>query len=172
MALTFLLLNSIGVASCFSSCSFDELLLLCYLLLGSLLNLAKHPASTVQLLGAEKALFRALKTKRDTPKFGLIYHASLVGQTNTKNKGKVSCRVVYQLGFFHSMSICRWDGLSFTVRLLPWLVLPYCFVVMWKMPLSHKSLDVTNSCSKNRIGLSIQCVWVITDAFLLSYDIT
>lgn len=57
---------------------------------GSLLNLAKHPASTVQLLGAEKALFRALKTKRDTPKFGLIYHASLVGQSNTKNKGKIS----------------------------------------------------------------------------------
>ncbi|KAK2529625.1 Nop58 [Columba guinea] len=57
---------------------------------GSLLNLAKHPASTVQLLGAEKALFRALKTKRDTPKFGLIYHASLVGQSNPKNKGKIS----------------------------------------------------------------------------------
>ncbi|XP_071507727.1 nucleolar protein 58-like [Diadema antillarum] len=57
---------------------------------GSLMNLAKHPASTVQILGAEKALFRALKTKKDTPKYGLIYHASLVGQTNTKNKGKMS----------------------------------------------------------------------------------
>jgi nucleolar protein 58 len=44
---------------------------------GSLLNLAKHPASTVQILGAEKALFRALKTKHDTPKYGLIYHVSL-----------------------------------------------------------------------------------------------
>ncbi|CAG2063760.1 unnamed protein product [Timema podura] len=33
---------------------------------GSLINLAKHPASTLQILGAEKALFRALKTKRDT----------------------------------------------------------------------------------------------------------
>merc|ERR1711976_1146166 len=53
-------------------------------------NLAKHPSSTVQILGAEKALFRALKTKHDTPKYGLIYHASLVGQTNPKNKGKVS----------------------------------------------------------------------------------
>jgi len=41
---------------------------------GSLLNLAKHLASTVQILGAEKALFRALKTKHDTPKYGLIYH--------------------------------------------------------------------------------------------------
>ncbi|KAI5613673.1 nucleolar protein 58 [Silurus asotus] len=57
---------------------------------GSLLNLAKQPASTVQILGAEKALFRALKTRRDTPKYGLIYHASLVGQTTAKNKGKIS----------------------------------------------------------------------------------
>uniref|UniRef100_A0A8C6WU21 Nucleolar protein 58 n=1 Tax=Neogobius melanostomus TaxID=47308 RepID=A0A8C6WU21_9GOBI len=57
---------------------------------GSLLNLAKHPASTVQILGAEKALFRALKTRKDTPKYGLIYHASLVGQTTAKNKGKVA----------------------------------------------------------------------------------
>merc|ERR1712106_538293 len=47
---------------------------------GSLVNLAKHPASTVQILGAEKALFRALKTKQDTPKYGLIYHASMVGK--------------------------------------------------------------------------------------------
>merc|ERR1712200_192257 len=57
---------------------------------GSLMNLAKHPASTVQILGAEKALFKALKTKHDTPKYGLIYHASLVGQASTKMKGKVS----------------------------------------------------------------------------------
>jgi len=57
---------------------------------GSLINLAKHPASTVQILGAEKALFRALKTKKATPKYGLIYHASIVGQTTPKNKGKIS----------------------------------------------------------------------------------
>lgn len=62
---------------------------------GSLLNLAKHPASTVQILGAEKALFRALKTKHDTPKYGLIYHASLVGQANTKIKGKVRISVLF-----------------------------------------------------------------------------
>lgn len=57
---------------------------------GSLLSLAKHPASTVQILGAEKALFRALKTKHDTPKYGLIYHASLVGQAPPKLKGKMA----------------------------------------------------------------------------------
>jgi nucleolar protein 58 len=57
---------------------------------GSLISLAKVPASTVQILGAEKALFRALKTKHETPKYGLIYHASLVGQAAPRNKGKVS----------------------------------------------------------------------------------
>ncbi|XP_077265377.1 nop5 ribonucleoprotein [Temnothorax americanus] len=57
---------------------------------GSLTNLAKHPASTLQILGAEKALFRALKSKRNTPKYGLIYHSQLVGQSSNKNKGKIS----------------------------------------------------------------------------------
>lgn len=57
---------------------------------GSLVNLAKHPASTVQILGAEKALFRALKTKKDTPKYGIIFHASLIGSASAKNKGKIS----------------------------------------------------------------------------------
>lgn len=57
---------------------------------GSLINLAKHPASTIQILGAEKALFRALKTKKDTPKYGLIFHAKLIGQASLKNKGKIS----------------------------------------------------------------------------------
>ncbi|KAK5088647.1 Nucleolar protein 58 [Lithohypha guttulata] len=57
---------------------------------GSLVNLSKSPASTIQILGAEKALFRALKTKHDTPKYGLIYHASLIGQASGKNKGKMA----------------------------------------------------------------------------------
>ncbi|OAL36220.1 hypothetical protein AYO20_04378 [Fonsecaea nubica] len=57
---------------------------------GSLMNLSKSPASTIQILGAEKALFRALKTKHDTPKYGLIYHASLIGQASGKNKGKMA----------------------------------------------------------------------------------
>ena len=57
---------------------------------GSLTNLSKSPASTIQILGAEKALFRALKTKHDTPKYGLIYHASLIGQATGRNKGKMA----------------------------------------------------------------------------------
>lgn len=57
---------------------------------GSLTNLCKYPASTVQILGAEKALFRALKTKGNTPKYGLIYHSSFIGRAGLKNKGRVS----------------------------------------------------------------------------------
>ncbi|GFU24688.1 nucleolar protein 58 [Nephila pilipes] len=57
---------------------------------GSLVNLAKHPASTVQILGAEKALFKALKERHNTPKYGLIYHAQYIGQSNQAIKGKAS----------------------------------------------------------------------------------
>jgi nucleolar protein 58 len=74
---------------------------------GSLLNLAKHPASTVQILGAEKALFRALKTKHETPKYGLIYHASLVGQTAPKFKGRISRVLAAKAAL-----ACRYDALG------------------------------------------------------------
>lgn len=57
---------------------------------GSLTNLAKYPASTIQILGAEKALFRALKTKGNTPKYGLIFHSSFIGRAAPKNKGRIS----------------------------------------------------------------------------------
>ncbi|KAG7137187.1 Nucleolar protein 58 like [Verticillium longisporum] len=46
---------------------------------GSILSLAKAPSSTIQIYGAEKALFR-----------GIIYHSSLVGQATGKNKGKIA----------------------------------------------------------------------------------
>lgn len=57
---------------------------------GSLTSLSKYPASTVQILGAEKALFRALKTKGNTPKYGLLYHSSFIGRAGQKNKGRIS----------------------------------------------------------------------------------
>merc|ERR1712066_955028 len=74
---------------------------------GSLMSLAKHPSSTVQILGAEKALFRALKTKKSTPKYGLIYHASLVGQSAPALKGKMSRVLAAKLSL-----CCRVDALG------------------------------------------------------------
>ena len=57
---------------------------------GGLTNLSKCPASTIQILGAEKALFRALKTKGKTPKYGLIFNSTFIGRANQKNKGRIS----------------------------------------------------------------------------------
>lgn len=59
---------------------------------GSLIKLAKYPASTLQILGAEKALFRALKSKGAcaTPKYGLIYNSWAITAAQGKAKGKIS----------------------------------------------------------------------------------
>jgi len=57
---------------------------------GSLTTLAKYPASTVQILGAEKALFRALKNHGNTPKYGLIFNSTFIGRAKTKDKGRIS----------------------------------------------------------------------------------
>ncbi|CUV04398.1 unnamed protein product [Cryptosporidium hominis] len=57
---------------------------------GSLVNLAKSPASTIQVLGAEKALFRALKSKGNTPKYGLLFQSTYIGKASQKNKGRIS----------------------------------------------------------------------------------
>merc|ERR1712080_610519 len=77
---------------------------------GSLTNLAKYPASTVQILGAEKALFRALKTKGNTPKYGLIFHSSFIGRAGSKNKGRISrflankCSIASRIDCFSEVS--------------------------------------------------------------------
>merc|ERR1711920_473058 len=57
---------------------------------GTLKNLAKYPSSTVQIFGSEKALFRALKLKKRTPKYGLIYNSSFIVHSPQKIKGKIS----------------------------------------------------------------------------------
>ncbi|CAH8260255.1 unnamed protein product [Arabidopsis lyrata] len=57
---------------------------------GSLTNLAKCPSSTLQILGAEKALFRALKTRGNTPKYGLVFHSSFISRASAKNKGRIA----------------------------------------------------------------------------------
>ncbi|MBT8251966.1 MAG: ribonucleotide-diphosphate reductase subunit beta, partial [Nitrosopumilus sp.] len=45
---------------------------------GSLKRLASLPASTIQVLGAEKALFRSLKTGSQPPKHGLLFQHAMV----------------------------------------------------------------------------------------------
>jgi nucleolar protein 56 len=59
-------------------------------LAGGLTNLAKMPASTIQVLGAEKALFRALKTGTRPPKHGIIFQDTLIHDAKKWQRGKVS----------------------------------------------------------------------------------
>ncbi|XP_077253917.1 nucleolar protein 56-like [Tasmannia lanceolata] len=77
---------------------------------GSLTNLAKCPSSTLQILGAEKALFRALKTRGNTPKYGLIFHSSFIGRASARNKGRLArylankCSIASRIDCFSEMN--------------------------------------------------------------------
>jgi nucleolar protein 56 len=57
---------------------------------GGLMNLAKRPASTIQVLGAEKALFRSLKTGTRPPKHGLIFQHTLLHDAKKWQRGKIA----------------------------------------------------------------------------------
>ncbi len=59
-------------------------------LAGGLNNLAKRPASTIQVLGAEKALFRALKTGTRPPKHGIIFQHTTLHEAKRWQRGKVA----------------------------------------------------------------------------------
>jgi nucleolar protein 56 len=57
---------------------------------GGLLPLAKKPATTIQVLGAEKALFRSLKTGSRPPKHGIIFQHALLHSANKGDRGKIA----------------------------------------------------------------------------------
>lgn len=59
-------------------------------LAGGLTNLAKMPASTLQVLGAEKALFRSLKTGTRPPKHGIIFQHPYLHEAKKWQRGKIA----------------------------------------------------------------------------------
>jgi nucleolar protein 56 len=64
---------------------------------GSLQNLAMRPASTIQVLGAEKALFRSLKTGARPPKHGLIFQHALLHDAKRWQRGKIARAIAGKL---------------------------------------------------------------------------
>jgi nucleolar protein 56 len=64
---------------------------------GSLRNLALRPSSTIQVLGAEKALFRSLKTGARPPKHGLIFQHALLHDAKRWQRGKIARAVAGKL---------------------------------------------------------------------------
>jgi nucleolar protein 56 len=79
---------------------------------GGLMNLAKRPASTIQVLGAEKALFRSLKTGTRPPKHGLIFQHTLLHDAKRWQRGKIARAIAGKLAIaaradaFGRRSIC------------------------------------------------------------------
>jgi nucleolar protein 56 len=65
---------------------------------GSLKKLAFMPASRIQLLGAEKALYRFLKTGEKRPKHGLIFQWNLIRGSKQHNRGKISRVISGKIG--------------------------------------------------------------------------
>lgn len=59
-------------------------------LAGSLRRLAMMPSSTVQLLGAEEALFRHIKTGAKSPKYGILHSHNLVMQAKRSEAGRTA----------------------------------------------------------------------------------
>jgi len=57
---------------------------------GGLKNLSGKPSSTIQLMGAEKALFRHLKTGADPPKYGIILQNPEISKAPWWQKGKIA----------------------------------------------------------------------------------
>jgi nucleolar protein 56 len=57
---------------------------------GGLSNLARRPASTIQVLGAEKALFRSLKSGTRPPKHGIIFQHTLLHDAKRWQRGKIA----------------------------------------------------------------------------------
>lgn len=66
-------------------------------LAGSLEDIAKMPSSKIQLLGAEKALFRHLKGGGKPPKYGIIYNHPYIQRTQEDRRGKVARAIASKL---------------------------------------------------------------------------
>jgi len=62
---------------------------------GGIDNLYKMPSSTIQLIGAEKAMFRHIAKKRACPKYGLIYYSNKI--QHSKEKGKTARQLANKL---------------------------------------------------------------------------
>jgi len=74
---------------------------------GSLSRLAVLPASTIQVLGAEKALFRALKTGTRPPKHGLLFQHPLIHAAPRWQRGKIARAIASKVAIAARIDVYR-----------------------------------------------------------------
>ena len=79
---------------------------------GSLLRLAQMPSSTIQIIGAEKALFRALKTGTRPPKHGLIFQHPSVNSAPKWQRGKIARALSAKIAIAVRIDVYRKGGLD------------------------------------------------------------
>jgi nucleolar protein 56 len=77
---------------------------------GSLARLATLPASTIQILGAEKALFRALKTGARPPKHGLLFQHPLIHSAPKWQRGKIARAIASKVAIAARIDYYRHNG--------------------------------------------------------------
>jgi nucleolar protein 56 len=79
---------------------------------GSLLRLAQMPSSTIQIIGAEKALFRALKTGTRPPKHGLLFQHPSVNSAPKWQRGKIARALSSKIAIAVRIDVYRKGGLD------------------------------------------------------------
>ncbi|MFH1294625.1 MAG: hypothetical protein ABIH90_01620 [Candidatus Aenigmatarchaeota archaeon] len=70
---------------------------------GGLEKLSRMPSSRIQLLGAEKALFRHMRENTKAPKYGLLFGHDLVQKAPEHKKGKVARSVASKISLAMKM---------------------------------------------------------------------
>jgi nucleolar protein 56 len=76
---------------------------------GSLERLAMMSSSTIQVLGAEKALFKALKSGGKTPKYGILFQWHRIRSEKTHIRGKIARMVAGKLGLMAKVDFYKGD---------------------------------------------------------------
>src|SRR4029453_7365969 len=82
---------------------------------GSLRRLAFSSASTIQILGAEKALFRALKSGARPPKHGLLFQHPMVHSAPKWQRGKIARAVASKVAIAARIDLYRHSGKDSTI---------------------------------------------------------
>jgi len=83
---------------------------------GSLARLAMLPASTIQVLGAEKALFRALKTGARPPKHGIIFQHPLIHSAPKWQRGKIARAIASKVAIAARIDYYRHAGKDSSIQ--------------------------------------------------------
>ncbi len=76
---------------------------------GSLKRLMELPASTIQIIGAEKALFRHMRSKARCPKHGIILYHPIVNNVNKDMKGKAARAVADKISMAAKIDYFKGD---------------------------------------------------------------